>query len=156
MIRNDTTNFWRRGVIGGLVGTSLATIIIIPIFYADRFQRSIAFHLFLLLVCIPFTTIAALLIGKIIWWIQEKSERNFGTLLRIAIGMLLGSIAGCIVGMLDYYLNVDTIYKTYSGTTYLMNNIEFFGGYGLILGAAAGGAIGDRFRIEAIEPASIE
>ena len=156
MIKKNRRDFWRRGVLGGLVGTSLATIILIRIFYADRFQRSIAFHIFLLLVCIPFTTIAALLIGKTIWWIQEKSERNFGALLRIAIGMLLGLMVGCIVGVLDYYRNVDEIYKNYSGMTYLMNNIEFFGGYGLILGAAAGGTIGPRFRIEAVDPPSID
>lgn len=156
MIKKDTRDFWRRGVVGGLVGTSLATIVIIRIFYADRFQRSIAFHLFLLAVCIPFTTIASLLIGKVIWGIQEKSDRNFGALMRIAMGMLFGLIAGCIVGVLGYYLKVDEIYRNYSGMAYLTYYIEFFGGYGLILGAAAGGTIGTRFRIEAIDRTSIE
>lgn len=158
-IKKELKVFLIRSFIGALVGTFLALIILPKSPYAKGLLETVIFVLMVFIFQIPFTTFVSLLIGGIIWWIQQKAERNFGFSIRLIIGATIGLSIGCMVGALNFYINFyrgyDEIQRSIVGTSYLFDLIKYFGFLGLILGASTGAIVGNRYHINSIVANSV-
>ena len=146
MIKKDVWILLKRSGVAGLAGTFLSALFLARSPYASSTQDKIVFFLFFLFVCTPFAAIAALLIGRIIWWIEDKRQHDLGGFTRTAVGAIIGTIMGCIVGALQYYSQIRSWNES---IVYLA---QYFGIFGVILGATTGAVIGIRRHRESNGP----